>query len=165
MKHLRTYEEINFDFDDEDWEAINQEKIREADKINRFLDYEKEFFLKVGFMYKPMTYGNRENFTDTCKEFTITIQKYKVKEPYVSYYCSINIPNLGATTAVNEEITTIEQPERIKLMRKLIRKIYMFLWSKGIDLDEIVENERKRKEMAVKMKNVDPYEEEDWTEA
>lgn len=163
MKHLRTYEELNFDFDDEDWNSIKLEKVKEADKLNRFLDYEIEFFIKAGFIHKPMSFSTREHFIDSCKEFTISIQKYKVRDPHMSYYCSINIPNNSSTT-INEDIISIEQSERTKLMKNLMRKIYIYLWSKGVDLDEIAEKERKKKELAIKMKDIDPLEEEDWSQ-
>jgi len=150
LKHLKKFEEIKFDFEDDDWVEIEKDILSNADRTNKLLDFEIEFFEKMGFTYSDNRLQEKGPY------YTLTITKHAGCQ----YLCFIN--NSGfATRSLTVDLR--EKPGkdgRTQLMRKLIRKIYVELCDMNLDPTSI---ERKTKSTNIR-KDIDPYNEEKWDE-
>jgi hypothetical protein len=162
LRRFKTFEEINFDFGDEDWENIEKEKMKMIDNRYDFLDFEIEYFIKCGFEFIPRIPGQTNpQVREIHKMFNLSIIKSRNNNGGITYHCTIRISGKNSG-AVVEDLAGFEEESRIKNIKNLMKKIYLFMWNNGFDINKYEEEEAQRKELAAKMKDVDPYEEEDW---
>jgi len=190
MKNLKAYndfikEEIIFNFDDENAEEMNLLKIKEIDINGEFLNYEKEFFENIGLT--PTTYGigygedniyyslsiRKNVFFSTGNERDRNIES-KVDLFYKAHVIIKKKDLLGRDDepyALRISCNTYDEKERISILKKLMKNLYIFMSKHGIDPESIkakeeekIKKQREQEEKALKMKDVDPYGEEQWTE-
>jgi len=154
LKHLKKFEEIVFDFDENDWEDIEKEKLLSADRKGVFVNFEKEFLEKWGFI------ADGRNFIDDQKYYRLVITKYIQSATRTALFCQLQDliahKTIGLTVELLENDLTREN--RIKSLKKLMKKIYIYLQTNGIDEETI----KKKEALRIKMKDIDPYQEEQW---
>jgi hypothetical protein len=159
LKRFKTFEEINFKFDDDDWKSIELEKIKMKDEKLEFVDSEKNYLTDCGFVFAK-NYDGRECFKEDNKMFYIKIVK-TLRDKKPAYFCSLNI--MGKNPTFEQDVKTNNDEDRLKSLKIMMKKIYMLMWNLGFDIKKYEEEEIKRKDLSLKMKEIDPLEEEDWT--
>jgi hypothetical protein len=87
------------------------------------------------------------------------VKTLRDKKP--AYFCSLNI--MGKNPTFEQDVKTNNDEDRLKSLKIMMKKIYMLMWNLGFDIKKYEEEEIKRKDLSLKMKEIDPLEEEDWT--
>jgi hypothetical protein len=161
--------EIKFDFSDEDWKDIEVIKIDQTERNGQFLNYEIEFLTNAG-----MVLSNDGKFaSDRTNQYTVSIYKRAVfdkpypnrkKDPYhLGYDCYVHIGGFGGYGTGNKISEqnfqrTTTRADRIKLLGRIMKELYLYMWEHKIDPDSIKQKETS----SIKHKDIDPYNEEKW---
>jgi hypothetical protein len=164
MKHLKTYNEaINFNFDENDRAELDREEISIMDQKLMFTDFEEEFFEAAGFTRNQQYIGY---YQCDHEGFNITIQK-QFNDNRAYYICCVAMPqqqyipggayNPYTYDQFNVPLENTTEEERIKILKKILRRIYVFTHMEKRQAD------RKLKKQGIKKpKGVIGPDDEEW---
>jgi hypothetical protein len=169
-------EDLNFDFDENDWSEIEKIKTDTTHRRGEFLPYEIEYFEKIG-----LTLQAKNMLSERTPQYRVSVTKRinavndnrfagstnPKKEPFhINYHISLTDQH-GNT--IKNFLTGEMSPETpfdtIKpIVKRILKEIYIILWEKGWDPEAARKQKEQREKSFLKHKDEDPYGEEKWEE-